>query len=680
MFNPLSRIEKKFYEIREFFWNYPDYLVGPGSLSARTSVLYRSSIPYSHFVFAGICVVLIFFSSFIIDLKALIKITDSTLIEGVVMGVDDNGNIQKLTKVNPIIPSNVQIERDLSELIYEPLIRYEYQQTPSGPWNVTIEDVLAESVIKIREGADYQFNLRRNVLWHDGKQFTADDVIRTFDIVSGIANRNEAYIKAIQQLRWEKIDDFTVRVCTKGSVDSTNCNQTKDNPILSNFLELISIKIIPEAHSKDINSQTIDTSTPDLFRAPVGTGKYKFYRVDTQSVKIVRNDKYYGEKTELKEPGLDPAVADNYATVKILPKIQSIEFKFFRNLEDAIVGLQNGTVHTLATISTENKQTLDDYPQIETKLSPYLVNQYWSMYFNLRKDPNGKTLGADFFQDVKVRTAISEAINRDDLIKNALQGIGQEDKGPIPNVSEYYNPNAPWKTYNPDDARNLLDEAGWTIKDNATYRTNADGREMSFSLYYVNSYDRVNVAKFIERDLQSVGIKVLINRTEQPGQDTSADAPQGWSLQEINNQFLSPRLFDAILYGINTFIDPDRYELFHSSQEKTGLNISGYVGSAPTVRPKPASERKEGESSLITLPKVDALLDETRRLDPETEKDKRKTNYDTIQELIAEDVPEVFLYNPQFIYYVNSRVKGVDLTNVSSLETRFRNIENFEVD
>lgn len=680
MFNPLSRIEKKFYDIREFFWNYPDYLIGPGSLSARVNVLYKSSVPYSHFVLAGICVVLIFFSSFVVDLKALIKISDSTLIEGVVMGVDDNGNIQKLTKVNPIIPSNVQIERDLSELIYEPLIRYEYNQNSTGTWTVNIEDVLAESVIKIREGADYQFNLRRNVLWHDGKQFTAEDVIRTFDLVSGIENRNEAYIKAIQQLRWEKIDDFTVRVCTKGTVDANNCNQTKDNPILSNFLELISIKILPSLHTKDINSQNIDSSTPDLFRSPIGTGKYKFYRVDAQSVKVIKNDKYYGEKSVLKDPALDVNDPKNYETIKISPKIQSIEFKFFRNLEDAIKGLQNGTVHTLATISTEDKQTLNDYPQIETKLSPVLVNQYWSMYFNLRKDPNGKTLGATFFQDVNVRTAISEAINREDLIKNALQGIGQEAKGPIPDISEFFNANAAWKTYNPDDARKLLDTAGWTIKNNSEYRSDPNGNEMVFSLYYVNSYDRVNVAKFIERDLAAVGIKVLINRREQPGQDTSSDAPDGWSLQEINNQFLSPRLFDAILYGINTFIDPDRYELFHSSQEKTGLNISGYVGSAPTVRARPASERKEGEDSLITLPKVDALLDETRRLDPDTEKDKRKVNYDVIQELIAEDVPEVFLYNPQFVYYVNSRVKGVDLNNVSSLETRFRNIENFEVD
>lgn len=679
MFNPLSRIEKKFYEIRDFFWNYPDYIIGPGSFSVYVNKVYKSSVPYSHFVFAGFCVLLIFLSSFVVDLKALVKLEDSTLIEGVVMGVDNNGSVQRLTKVNPIIPSNVQIERDLSELIYEPLIRYEYDQTNTDKWNVKIEEVLAENVIKIREGADYQFNLRRNVLWHDGKQFTADDVIKTFDIVSQIEDRNEAYIRAIKQLRWERIDEFSVRVCTKGANNINNCNQTRDNPILANFLELISIKIIPSHKSLDINSQNIDSTTPELFRAPVGTGKYKFYRVDTQSVKVVRNDKYYGEKLVLKEDGLDASKAANYNTVKISPKIQSIEFKFFRNLQDAIKGLQNGTVHTLATISTESKQTLVDYPQITTELSPVLVNQFWSMYFNLRKDPNGKTLGADFFQDQKVRAAISFAINREDLVSNALQGIGQEAKGPIPSVSEFYDPNAQWKTYNPDQARKLLDEAGWTIKNGSTYRTNSEGREMSFSLYYVNSYDRVNVAKFIERDLELVGIKAIINRREQPGQDTSADAPDGWGLQDINNQFLSPRLFDAILYGMNTFIDPDRYELFHSSQEKTGLNISGYVGSAPTVRPKPASERKEGESSLITLPKVDALLDETRRLDPDTEKDKRKSNYNSIQELIAEDVPEVFLYHPQFLYYVNARVQNVDLHNVSSLETRFRNVEDFEL-
>lgn len=668
MSNPITRLEKGFYKIRDFFWDYPDYLIGSErSLRTYVETLYKSALPYSHFVAAFLAIIFVFLSMFVVDLKEILRAKDRGLIEAVVMGVDDNGNIQKLTKINPIIPSNVQIERDLSELIYEPLIRYEYDQTKST-WSPGVENVLAESVIKIREGADYQFNLRRNVVWHDGRPFTADDVIKTFDIIAQIEGRNEAYIRAIKQLRWEKLDDYTVRVCTKGQSEGNNCNQTLDNPIFSNFLELIAIKIIPSHKTLDITPQNIDTSIPELFRSPIGTGKFKFFRVDNQSVKVTWNDKYYGEKRVV---GTDGTVK----LQKIIPKITSIEFKLFKNIDDAIVALQNGTVHSFASISTQFKTELGDYPQINEFLSPVLVNQYWAIYFNLRKDPNGKPLGAEFFQDAKVRAAISEAINRKDLIQNALQGIGQEANGPISIASEYYNEKAHWKTYNTLEAERLLDEAGWKLKPGDKYRKNAAGTEMSFSLYFVNSYDRLNVAKIIQRDLEMVGINVIIDRRDQPGQDASDSAPNGWDLQEINNQFLSPRLFDAILYGMNTFIDPDRFELFHSTQEKTGLNISGYVGTVPTV--KVNENRKEGEPSLITVPKVDRLLEDTRRFDPEKDKAKRIENYDTIQELIADDSPVVFLYHPQFIYYANVRIKDLNLVNVSSLETRFRNVEDF---
>jgi peptide/nickel transport system substrate-binding protein len=672
MFNPLSSIEQVFYKIRDFFWDYPDLILGERrSARAYFETLYTSALPYSHFVAAFFLISLVFVSTFALDLKTILRAKDRNLVEAVVMGVDENGNIQKLTKINPIIPSNVQIERDLAELIYEPLIRYEYEQSADKAWVPKVINVLAESVIKIREGADYQFNLRKNVAWHDGQAFTADDVIKTFDVISQIEDRNEAYIRAIKQLRWEKLDDYTIRVCTKGQNETKTCNQTQDNPIFSNFLELISIKIIPEHKTKDITPQNIDSSIPELFRAPIGTGKYEFFRIDNQSVRVVWNNKYYGEKR----------VAQADGTIKIeklQPKITSIEFKLFKNIDDAIVALQNGSVHSFATISTQFKKEITNYPQIKEHLSPVLVNQYWAVYFNLRKDPSGKALGAEFFQDVNVRTAISNAINRQDVINNALQNIGEEAFGPIPSVSEYFNPNAKWKTYNPDNSRKLLEEAGWTIKPGAKYRTNKDGKEMSFSLYFVNSFDRLNVAKTIQRDLELIGIKVIIDRREQPGQDTSASAPDGWSLQEVNNQFLSPRLFDAILYGMNTFIDPDRFELFHSTQEKTGLNISGYVGSAPTV--KVNENRKEGEPSLITVPKVDRLLEDTRRFDPEEDKQRRIDNYNVIQELIAEDSPVTFLYHPQFIYYANVRVKSVNFADISSLETRFRNIEDFELD
>ncbi|MBE0573707.1 hypothetical protein IH575_02270, partial [Candidatus Dojkabacteria bacterium] len=123
---------------------------------------------------------------------------------------------------------------------------------------------------------------------------------------------------------------------------------------------------------------------------------------------------------------------------------------------------------------------------------------------------------------------------------------------------------------------------------------------------------------------------------------------------------------------MNTFIDPDRYELFHSSQSvDPGLNIASYIGSAETIQVK--------ESQLERLPRIDRLLEVTRTFDPLQAKSERLRNYLDIQTLIAEDAPVVFLYHPQFIYYANTNVSHVDLSNVASVEDRFRNIENWEI-
>src|SRR5690606_19363638 len=122
------------------------------------------------------------------------------------------------------------------------------------------------------------------------------------------------------------IDKYTVRVCTKASDDTRSCDESKNKPIFSNFLELIGIKIIPEHRIKDINSATVNTSIPELYRSPVGTGRYKFIGADDYSVTIEFNDDYY-------LPGA--------------PQINQIRFRYYRNLEEAVEAMQNGEVHLL---------------------------------------------------------------------------------------------------------------------------------------------------------------------------------------------------------------------------------------------------------------------------------------------------------------------------------------------
>lgn len=655
MFNPFNLFAKTFYAIRDGVWNYPEVILGDNSLRTYLSRLYKVSVPYSHFFAAGsivFIIVMLFFSNF----RNVINAGSSTLLEGVIMGSDSQGNVQSISKVDPLRPSNVQLERDLSELIYEPLVKVEYVAGVSDRGSA-VRNILAEEVVRIRTGADYQFSLRKGVFWHDGNPFTANDVISTFDFVSQL-DADNAYIRAVKQLRWEKLDDYNIRVCTKASEDKT-CEQSKDNPILSNFLELISIKIIPAHKIKGVDASKIDMETPEIFKSPIGTGKYKFFYVDGQNIILERNEDYYVKES--------------------IPSIKTIQFKLFPTFLDGVKALENGEIHTLSSVSGEYKTELDDFPQINVNTSPVLYSQYWGMYFNLRKDPNGNTIGSPYFQDVKVRQAISMAINRDSMITNALLGMGEESKGTIPEKSEFFNSSTNWYRYNVSQAEQYLEESGWSYRDGGKYRTNDKGEELSFSLYYVDSFDRSNVARSIQNDLNAIGVKVIIDRRQQPGQDNSESAPSGWSLDEINNQYLLPRTFDAILYGMYTFIDPDRYELFDSSQiSDPGLNISGYVGSVKSVQINP--NRKEGESSLITVPKVDKLLEETRAYDPINDIAKRQQNYNEIQDLIASDAPVVFLYHPKFIYYSHINVGNVDLANVSSLEDRFKNIQNWRIE
>lgn len=658
----ILKIENLLYKIRDSFWQYPDFVAGEqNSLRTKLVAIYKVTIPYSHFVVAFLLLSLIFLLVGGSRYKSIISISKKNLIEAVVMGVDSNGILQKINKVNPILPTNIQLEKDLVSLIYEPLIKYEYIELANKQWVPQVVNVLANDVIKIKEGSDYQFNLKKGIRWHDNVEFNADDVITTLNLVSNLTRADNAYIRAIKQMRWEKVSEYAVRLCTKGSDTQLTCNESKDNPIFSNFLELVSISILPEHKIKDLSEFQVNNSDADIFRSPIGTGKYKFKYVDNQSITLEKNPDYLYYSDENKET-----------------KINSLIFKYYKTFPDAVNAVKNGEVHSLASISIEFKRDLERNTNIVTNLSPVLDNQYWGMYFNLKKDPEGKSKGPEFFQNANVRKAISMAINRFQIIDTALLGVGEESLGPITQKSEFFNKSAPWSTYNAENSIKLLEQEGWTLKGSQKFRTNPNGQELTFSLYFVNSYDRLNVARVIQRNLSDIGVRLIIDRRQMPGQDSSESAPTGWSLDEINREILAPRSFDAILYGMNTFIDPDRFELFHSSQAlDPGLNISSYIGSVNTVRPR--ENRKPGESSLETLPKVDRLLEITRTFDPSTAKTERLANYKEIQELIAQDSPVAFLYHPQFIYYTNTNVLDLDLSGVSSVEDRFKNIENWDL-
>ncbi|MCA9387204.1 hypothetical protein KC669_04185 [Candidatus Dojkabacteria bacterium] len=669
LFKILLVIESNLYRIRNSFWNYPEYFDPEQPYNKKFIKLYLSSVPYSHYTLATLVFLLFTLPLLVSGVPHVLGSTRGLLIEGVVMGIDSNGNVQKINKINPVLPSNIQLEKDLVALIYEPLIRYQYVADEQGTYVGGVQNILAKEIITLLPGANYEIVLKDNVEWHDSvpgssHKLTADDVIATFQLYASL-NEDTAsniYTKTMKQLQWVKVNNNTIRVCTKPNEETTvpcDVSPRVTYPIFSNFLELISFNIVSANSAKDINSSNVDTAEPSLFRNPVGTGLYKLKHTGENSITVEINKKH----------GLFSNNID----------VTSIRFEYFTTLNDAISALQNAEIHSLATLSVEYKDRLKEYTQIQEHVSDVLYNQFWGLYFNLRKRPDETSIAPEFLQDVRVREAISAAINRDKITKQTLRGVGEEAYGPIPSISYFFNPDAGWNTYDIEKAEELLDDAGWKLRSGNEFRTNSDGEALKFSLYFVDNFDRSEVAKSIKADLAAVGIDAIINRKDQSGNQVSESNSETWSLQELNDQLLSPGLFDVILYGMQTFVDPDRYELYHSSQTRyPGLNIAGYVSTEQTVDKN--DDRQEGESSVIQVPKVDRFLDLARSFNPEDDKDARKDRYDTIQDLIAADAPVVYLYHPRYLYFTNRVLSDVDLANADSLEERFINIQNWELD
>ena len=438
--------------------------------------------------------------------------------------------------------------------------------------NMRFEGDLAETWDVSADGREITFHLRQGVKWHDGAPFTSADVMFTYRLMID-PDTPTAYAERYRQVEEASAPDpYTFKV--------------RYAEPLAPALVSWALGICP-AHllkGKDI------TKSP-LARNPIGTGPFRFVKWDAgEKIVLERNEDYF----------------------EGAPYIKRIVYRIVPDTTTMFLELQSGGLdHMGLTPLQYARQTASPAFRRRFNKFRYPAFAYAYLGYNLRKP---------MFQDKRVRQAISYAIDKQEIVDGVLLGLGQPATGPYKPGSWPYNPDVPRYAYAPDTARDLLDSAGWKDVDGDGIREK-NGKKMVFTILTNQGNDqRIKAGEIIQRRLQEVGIKVKLRVIE-------------WA--SFLKEFIHPGKFDATILGWNIPVDPDSYNIWHSS--KTGpreLNFIGYRN-----------------------PEVDVLLEQGRRVIPV---EKRRPIYYRLQQILAEDVPYTFLYVPDSLPVVARRFHGIE--------------------
>ena len=438
--------------------------------------------------------------------------------------------------------------------------------------NMNIVGDLAESWEISSNGLVITFHLRKGVQWHDGKPFTSADVLYTYQATIDPKTPTAYAGDFLKVKKVEAPDDYTFRA-------------TYDKPFAPALISWSSA-ILPRhlLAGKDITQSS-------LSRHPIGTGPYKFKEwVAGQKIVLVSNPDYFEG-----QPYIDGRIT------RIIPDTATM----FLELRAQNIGMM-GLTPLQYTRQTENNLFQNNFNKYR-----YLSFAYTYMGYNL-KNP--------LFADKRVRQAISYAINKDEIISGVLLNLGKPANGPYKPGTWAYNDQVKIYKYDPQKARELLRATGWTTM-NQDGILEKNGKPFTFEIVVNQGNEtRQKCAEIIQRQLKEVGISVKIRVLE-------------WSA--FVTDFINKRRFDAVILGWTIPLDPDAYDVWHSSKTKPEeLNFISYNN-----------------------PEVDEMLEKGRSTFDQKE---RKKYYDRFQEILAEDQPYTFLYVPEALVIINKRFRGIE--------------------
>lgn len=430
---------------------------------------------------------------------------------------------------------------------------------------------LAESWEVKDGGLTLVFHLRKNVRWQDGYRFNARDVVFTYLCLT------DPDVPTPYGAMFEKVesvlapDPDTVVVRYKEPFA----------PGLSSWtMGIVPMHIL-------VNQ---DLQRTDFARNPVGTGPYVLKRwVRGQLLELRANPGYFEGM-----PGIERVV------LRVLPDAATV-----------FLELQNGNLDSAGLTPLQfNRQIQTGFFKKNYRAYAWSGQQYTYLGYNLE---------SSLFSDKRVRQALAMAVNKDELISAVLMGRGRTLTGPFLPQSWAYDPAVEPFTYDTDAARALLAEAGWRDTDGDGI-VEKDGRRFSFTVLTNGGNDqRKTACEVLQRQFALAGVEMRIQAIE-------------WST--LLKEFITPRRFEAVLMAWNLSLDPDVYDIFHSSRTGPGhFNVG-----------------------LFRNAEADRLLEQGRST---FDTEERKRIYHRFHRLVRDEQPYLFLFTSESLSVLHRRFEGV---------------------
>jgi peptide/nickel transport system substrate-binding protein len=427
---------------------------------------------------------------------------------------------------------------------------------------------LAQSWEVSEDGKTWDFYMRDGVTFHDGEVLDAEDVVFTYRTLLDPANQPPlAPLFGIIE-KVEPVSNGQVRFHLSEPY--------------SPFLNLLILEIIPE-HLFGKQGITFE----EFARKPVGTGPFLFESWEEDRIRLRANPDYFEGR----------------------PYLDQVDVKWYQDQSQAWSALMQGEVDLVMDLELEDYRVIEEDPRFETY--DYIGIFYHTLLFNLA-DP--------LFADEQLRRAVDLAVDRADLIEQALNGWAVETTGPFRPGTWPYNADVSVATYDPAQAADILESLGWRDTDDDLI-LEKNGQELAFFIL-TDEGDLLKeaVARRIKWQLFRAGIRVEVELLPP---------------QELFEERLFSNDFQATILQFNAGVDPDKFtHLFWHSENIGYSNLGAYVN-----------------------PEVDRLIEAGRTsLDFE----ERKSLYRQIHSLIARDRPALFLHVRKIFFATSARLEGIN--------------------